>query len=217
MHPTTTAFDPSTEEAVQKAFFDHMWTIGLQEMVALFGAAEIPGADLSGIATKLNVGVAAHSAELRSYHAAYKAEVCGVADLMGEVAVEILNSMARRAGVHSGCCSLTERRDLENQCKNLLAIALVKNRARGALRTMHILASLHASFRWDKHRQFDGNDLYDFSHAAAALAYCDAFFTERPLCAMIKQPNIALNKLYDCHVVADVDDAIAYVRELVRI
>jgi hypothetical protein len=49
---------------------------------------------------------------------------------------------------------------------------------RQQLRTLHIHAALHAAFRWDKARRFTSNNLYDFEHASAALAYCQLFFTE---------------------------------------
>src|SRR6266436_4161094 len=67
--------------------------------------------------------------------------------------------------------------------------------ARRILRTLHIHASLHASVRWNKSRKLKPNDILDFHHAAAALAYCDAFFTERSVRNIATQHHIALDKL----------------------
>ena len=66
LHPTRTAFDPATEVATQKTFFDHMWTISLCEIVTIIGDGDLPGRDLSDIAAMLNAGVAANADELRS-------------------------------------------------------------------------------------------------------------------------------------------------------
>ena len=126
------------------------------------------------------------------------------------MAVDIMISMVREQGVVLDSYVARDRRAYENRWKNLLFFALKRNRARDVLRTINILASLHASLRWNKGRRYRGNDLFDFHHAAAALAYCDAFFTERSLCAMLTERHLALDKLYGCHVAASVDDAIAF-------
>ena len=96
-----------------------------------------------------------------------------------------------------------------------LFFALTRDKARDVLRTLHIDASLHAAFRWDKKRKLRSNDLDDFTHAKAALAYCNAFFTERSLRSLITSKHLALDKLYDCHVAATEDEALACASRLV--
>jgi hypothetical protein len=99
LYPTRTGFDPATELAVQKAFFDHMWAIPLRQMITMIGDADMPGKDLSDIALMLNDGIAAHADELRSFEQTYAAEVRGMVDLVGGKAVDIMLSMAREDGV----------------------------------------------------------------------------------------------------------------------
>jgi len=214
MHPTNTMFDSATERAIQKSFFDHMWTISLSEMITIIGDGEMPGTDLSNIATTLNMGIAAHANELRSFKQSYAAEARGIVDLVGNTTIDVMMSMARDRGITLAQPTPEERRKSENGFKNLLAFALEHEKAHETLRTMHILASLHASLRWNKGRKFKGNDLFDFHHAAAALAYCDAFFTEKSLGTMVTQSNLSLSKLYNCHVVADVEEAINWLLSL---
>ena len=43
---------------------------------------------------------------------------------------------------------------------------------------------------------------------------CSAFFTERSLRSMVTAKHIKLDELYQCHVVADVDDAVEYTSQL---
>jgi hypothetical protein len=76
------------------------------------------------------------------------------------------------------------------------------------LRTIRIHAWLHAAIRWDKKRKLEGNDLLDFHHAPAALAYCDAFFTERPLQTLVTQSHVVLDKLYNCRVISSHEEAV---------
>jgi hypothetical protein len=56
--------------------------------------------------------------------------------------------------------------------------------------------------------------LLDFHHAAAALGYCEAFFTEKPLRALLMSRHVALDRLYGRVIVSEEQDAIRYVRGL---
>ncbi|WP_461509508.1 hypothetical protein, partial [Rhodopirellula baltica] len=87
-------------------------------------------------------------------------------------------------------------------------------KARGELPSIHIYASLHASLRWNKGRKLRANDLYDFQHAIAALGYANLFLTEKPLQVMVTERHLALDKLYDCRVVSDVEDAVVAVKAM---
>ena len=207
IHPYETAFDPATERAIQKAFFDHMWTVPLTQMAEQIGETEILGRDWSDLANELNAGIAAHSHELRSFKQAYKAEVRGIVDLAGGFAADAISEIAAAKGITLPSPTTEERLQSENNFKNLMALALEKGKAQQQLRTMHILACLHASLRWNKGQKIVSNDIFDFHHATAALAYCDAFFTEKPLCTMITQQHVKLDKQFECHVTADINDA----------
>lgn len=62
---------------------------------------------------------------------------------------------------------------------------------------LKIFPSLFGLMRWNKERQYrDGNDSMDVMHATAALPYCDYFFTEKELRAMISQ--LKLDKSFNC-------------------
>jgi hypothetical protein len=73
---------------------------------------------------------------------------------------------------------------------------------------------LHAAFRWNKGRQFESNDFFDFYHAAAAIGYCQAFFTERSLRAVVTEKNVALDSFHGCHVESSVPAAVSYLRNV---
>jgi len=93
--------------------------------------------------------------------------------------------MARKRGIPVSYEDENDRLESAKPFVNLLVEGLKRGSSskivRDILRTIHISACLHAAVRWDKKRQLEGNDLFDFHHAAAALAYCDAFFTENLL------------------------------------
>jgi hypothetical protein len=216
VHPSSTAFDAETELVIQKAFFDHMWTIPLTEMVGMIGEVlDAEDLKLGDIATTLNVGTAQHASEILSFAQVRSDELRGVADLCADMAVEIVSDIEQNKGGPPILRDTPEWNQCRSMCANVLLHALSsKPESRLQLRTLYIEACLHAAFRWDKARRFKGNDIYDFNHASAALAYCHAFFTEHPLRTLIASNNIALDVLYGCHVVADVSEAVAFLSSL---
>lgn len=200
----------------KKLFFDHMWTIPLATIVQMINDA--PNAEdltLGDIATSLNAGITRHTSTILNFEQVWSDELRGVADLYADMAVEIVSDIDEKKGGQPSLRGTPQWEQCRSMCANLLFHALrSKTKTRLQLRTLYIEACLHAAFRWDKPRRFKGNDLYDFNHASAALGYCKAFFTEGPLRALIKSKNIALDQLYGCHIVADVPEAIAFLRTL---
>jgi hypothetical protein len=216
LHPSATPFDPDTELAMQKAFFDHMWTMSLEQMIGMIGGnTGMADLDFSVLAQTLNSGVAQHSNDLRSFEQAKAAEMEGAIDVCGDIILDIVSDIAARKGEPIVSKASAEWPRLRAQWTRMLSLALKNNpTTRDHIRTLYIEACLHAGFRWDKARRFKGNDIYDFHHADAALAYCRAFFTERPLQSLIQARHLTLDKAYDCCVIADVSEAIAWLSKL---
>jgi hypothetical protein len=217
VHPTQTAFDPETELAVQKAFFDDMWSIPLTEMLNTMDDAPLPsGLHFEGALGYLNAGVAQHTHVIKSFAQAYADELRGAISLCGGVALDAVSDLiAKKTGLPTPPRDSVEFRKAQRYCENILYFSL-KDRpeTRRALPTLHIEASLHAALRWDKRRRFTANDLYDFVHASAALGYCRAFFTEHGLCSMVTANNVALDKFYQCFVTSEAADAGRYLKSL---
>jgi hypothetical protein len=215
-HPTETGFHPAIELAIQKAFFDHMWTLPITEILNRLGSTRPEaGSNFDTIADELNNNNTLHSASIRSFAQAYAAEVRGLVDLHAEAILTTIEQMARKRGIPVSYKDEYERLESIKPFVNLLVHGLKRahssKNVRDILRTIHIHACLHAGIRWDKKRKLEANDLLDFHHAAAALAYCDAFFTEGPLQTLITQSHLALDKLYDCRVITSHEEALDYV------
>lgn len=211
VHPHNTQFDLPTELAIQKTFFDYMWTRPMSRMVDAVADVEIPGSDWSELSNKLNVANAAHAGSLRSYRQTYKAEVRGIVDLMGDAAVAAFIAVSAEMGAPPGQMTTGMRKEIEIGWKNIIATKMEEGTAQSQLASLHIPASLHASLRWNKQQKLASNDIFDFQHATAAVAYCDAFFTERSLSNMIKQNHLRLDREFDCFVTSDVGEALAWV------
>ncbi len=63
--------------------------------------------------------------------------------------------------------------------------------------------------------EIQGAISFDHQHAAAAVGYCDAFFTERSLANILTRSDLALDKLYDCTVVSTPEAALQYARSVI--
>ena len=211
---TDPMFDPEKDLAIQKAFFDHGWTPSLRNMIETISETLPPEKDQREFVAKMNSGISDNSDRLYSFKQVYKDEVRGRVEEHGGVAFETARVILDNLGFASEEVDPDDRKTFEKLWRNLLCHALVKRNQTQLLPTIHIQASLWASLRWNKGRKYRANDLYDFMHAAAALAYCDALFTERSLHTMVVREHVALGELYQCHVASSEDDAIAFLSTL---
>lgn len=215
LHPSLPELDKETELHVQRSFFEKMWPMPLSEMISVIGTAGWPEFQrFERSARKINEGISEHSDALRSFERTYRDEIAGVVDLFGDIAADVMCVMADRAIGESPARGSPEWKDTKQKCKNLLVAALEKPAAKRTLRTMHIEACLHANLRWNKGRKFKANDFFDFEHAAAALAYCDAFFTERSLYTLATARNVSLADINQCRVTADVEKAVEVLKAI---
>ncbi len=209
--------NPAMDEAIQKAFFDYMCSLSLSYMIEMIGDEMLSEEGLQkNFVTRMNHNIARHSDDLRSFSQAYDAEVSGIVDYFGGMALDVIQAIVREQGITPSGLATDDQGVRENLWKNLLRIALVRDKATKLLPALNIQACLHASLRWDKNRAFKTNDLWDFSHASAALGYCDAFFTEKSLHTMITQKHVQLDKVYNCRIESNMDEVIECMLELLK-
>jgi hypothetical protein len=181
-HPTETAFDAETELAAQKAFFDKMWTIDLAQMVEMTGARSLGDLALTDIADKLNAGNTAHAVGIKSFKQVWLDELRGAVDLCVDTAADIIAEIAEKRGVSPPPHGSEQWNRVRSMCANVLFYGLkAKPGLCHRIPTLYIEACLHAAVRWDKSRPLSGNDIYDFQHASAAVAHCQAFLHGRPV------------------------------------
>ena len=75
-------------------------------------------------------------------------------------------------------------------------------------------ALMHAAQRQNHMQLYKPNDLWDYRHAATALALCDMFLTEKSLSHMLNQPFLRVEERFGCRVVHKIDDAIAAINQI---
>lgn len=186
MHPHESAFDASTELAVQKAFFDHMWSMSQSQIVDTLGGKKMPPDRHPRLAEQLNAGNAKHAVELRSFRPTYSIEAQGAADVYAQMAVGITRDLQKLiTGTPSYAAGDAAEAEAVGILTKILSSALCHEKHKSTLPSLHINSCLHASVRWNKAQRFRANDFEDFRHACSALAYCDIFLAERRLMAMV--------------------------------
>lgn len=215
MHPTVEGFDETPELRMQRSVFDKIWDASLTQVAEAITGAEGAGkADLAAAAASINVANAAHSDGLKSFQQTYRDEIVGMADNCYGVILDLIAIKAEKAGAPTAAPDSPEAAEYARVARNLLVHAFTKPETKTALRSMHIQACMHAGLRWNKGTKFVANHLFDFEHATAALAYCDAFFTEGFLANLVNARHIDLGTLNGCQTTNRADDAVAMLRTL---
>ncbi|WP_448363496.1 hypothetical protein [Fluviibacter sp.] len=199
MHPTHTQFDPEDELAIQKAFADYLWEMPLYQTVMRMEEKLSLRVDWEAIAIQLNSTNLIQRSTLRSYAQTFRIEFEGGLSLFREEIKYLANEISKHGyEVGSKLAHLSQKKRFET-------FAL-------SVPTLHINASCHTAVRWDQTRKLTGNDLFDFHHAGGALAYCNAFLTEKPLCDMLSQHHLGLIR-YGCQILWSPSAALNWMRE----
>jgi hypothetical protein len=155
MHPTNTPFDENDERRVQKAFFDNMWCCPLLEIEERLGGRSTLTMDLDGIAQRLNEANAAHVHECRSFEKVYREELMGGIENSIQAAVKEMEKWFQKETGTEQCFEPSFAKKTENMLLSIFSHAIKHNDFRRMLRTAHIGALCHASFRWDKKRKLN--------------------------------------------------------------
>ncbi len=207
LHPHSDSLSRGDQNIIQKAFVDHMWNIPLVKMIEILKDSAPSNLDQKEMAENLNEGIANHAAKTKSFTQVYKDEFYGALSLAAPIACEVIEALAIKELGPTAISSPEQRAQCTHQIFNLMCGSISKPETYLSMRTLHISALCHAAVRWNKGRQLTGNDLYDFQHAAAALAYCNVFLTEGPLHTLLIQKHLCIKDVYNCRIISDVSEA----------
>jgi hypothetical protein len=214
LHPSAPDLGEEMELSTQKAVFDELWQATLTHMVTITGDAWKPDdQERRQSAARIDADMKRPEHATVSYQQTYRDEIVGAADICQDLAADAMAGIAERAGAPPPEKDSEAWRETGRMCRNLIIAAFEQNAAtKTMLRTMHIMASLHAGMRWEKTAKFTANHYYDFEHAAGALSYCDGFFTEGFLSNLVNAKHTDLVGLNPCVTTANLDEAVDILR-----
>jgi hypothetical protein len=214
--PNPQGLDAATAADLQRQVFEDMWQTPLELIVDGIGDRWARSDELKRAAQQINADIKQHAPALVSYPATYREEIVGCLDICQAMCAETMADMAERNGVQAAEPGSPSWTQAGRMGANLLIAAFEKPETKLALRTVHAMASCHAGLRWDRQTNFTENHAYDFEHAAAAVAYCDAFLTEGFLAKLINDGHIRLDQLNGCRTTASKEEAANIVRGLAQ-
>lgn len=216
VHPSETVFPPVEELVIQKSFFDHMWNIPLVEVLSyLEDDTFFPPEKFGEMADKLNELNQNHQNEVKNFKQLYLNEIRGALSLFMYVPRMWLENEYKRVSGVSPSCSDHEILEREQKWHTVFGNLVKEKSVALRLPSLHVSALCHAAVRWDKRRKLEANDFYDFQHAAAAVGYCSAFMTEKPLRTLLQQKHLQLANDYPCLVIADINEAVEWMEKRV--
>ena len=131
------AIDPKIDLAVQKAYFDHMCTMSLQDIIKTIGEEWTFEENPTAFASRMNEQIAEHAQELRSFKQAYDAEVRGVVDEVGDIVLDVVRSIDREHRQRVTEMDDGQQKETKNRWKNLIYLTLVQDKARHFLPTLN--------------------------------------------------------------------------------
>ena len=171
-------------------------------------------AESKRIAADLNKQAALHAHETDGRESIIRIEIAGAASLTAGVAAREYRRAAAAMGRNFEAADIDGSRQTGRHIAQMIATCLTLDCNRRLLGSLYVPAMLHAAFRAEARRKVKANDVYDFRHAAAALPYCRAFFTDGPLKSIITSGHMQLDALYGCRLAATPAEAIAVLKDL---
>jgi len=211
-HPVTAAFPDVVQRALQKGFYDLMSRIRLSDMTRLTGKMPRDEQLSDRVARDLHAANQQHAGEHATFEALRLAELDGGMDLFVDDAMSMLRVIATRSEGRMPLLS-DDRHSADLVTRILRALGRTEEFPHDCP-SLYVHATCYAAVRWDQRRVFRVNDMMDFNHASAALPYCDGFFTESSLRALINQRHTKLSELFSCAVISEATKALEWVESM---
>lgn len=206
LYPTVREIPDEQLNNIRVQFFDYLSKFTLVAMLKTI-QSDFPQRNSENLIAQLNKGKDDNQ-DWKSFHEVFMYEIAGLLDIVKDDIEKLW--MYLYENDHGGSVTPEELSQTESVrlLSNLIYQAFDQKKINRELPYFHINASLYAFIRYNKSQQFKADNLIDFSHAAWALPYCDAFFTERRLHDWICNKPLKLNEIYGSKVLWREEDVL---------
>ncbi len=210
-------FDDATNNAIQKCMFDTMASLPFSSMIdAIMDESRPRLTDTEGYYAQLNADTKRHRHEVTSFATVFMSEVGGVLDcIKPTIAAVVGRHFEDETKQSPPPPDSPEVKEGVRRMANLIYHAYRLKKWTVDFPALHVRAGIHAAVR---HRQqpYRQGDHWDHLHAHPALAYCDAFFTEKNLGNLLCSPPLKYDVAYGCRVLWNDDEVLAYLKSIER-
>ena len=213
--PSSKAFSPDINCAMQKAFIDQMWVISLTDMLdQIYTRAASWKPTFMDFSQELNEGKFAHIEEQNSFKQMFLAELAGILDLYKPNFQNLMVYLYESEIGQKIAPDEISSNNAGQMFANLIYHAFRLNKIISELPSFHVIAKICTATRWDKERKYKPNDSYDFNHALGAIPYYDYFLTEHSLRQLVSNKNLSFDTIFHCKTISDVNDAISELSQI---
>lgn len=215
IYPTLEPLPDDQMLACQKAFSDYMWDFAIADQMSILPVYPVHMDDSwNALADKLNRGIKEHDHQAWSLKDLHLDEFKGALDSHLPTLASIFRDLRE---TETGVAAPDEAGvDFENAGRELIGLlgeALRTGKLGKQIPSLVIKAGLYAAVRRNRGRQLTGNDLHDFGHAAAAVAYCDYFATERSLHHLVAN-ELKFDQHYEVVVVSKTSEFLRLLEQI---
>jgi len=206
-------FPEHFETAVDKAVLDRLWNLTVTQMAQM---REQP-LQVESAADEINMERRRYPRNGQSFHELYSNELHGLLDFNKPIIDSSVRDVAALT-LPPGDIPTTAFSDQfpAHVFVNLLRHATTLQRGQLGLAMQRTEAALYAILRLDEQRPFKPNDANDIRHTAAALAYCDAYLTERFFATLTNRREIRKVAPLHCQVAWNASDALSLIQAISR-
>ena len=197
--------------AHQKGFTDYLWNFPLAKAVKMLpNLPEALNTHWKIMADNLNRANKEHEVNVKTFLQLHVVEFRGAMEGYSDKLARILRHVyEQQTGMRVTTTEEVERYIRNNNRKliDTLAEALRTDKLGNQLPSLVIKSGLYAGVRWNRGKQITSNDLHDFGHATAALAYCDYFVTDKRLHHLVNE--LRFDQQYDVAVTSKPSEFLA--------
>ncbi|MBT9169280.1 MAG: hypothetical protein DDT19_02637 [Syntrophomonadaceae bacterium] len=202
IYPTIQGLPHQQMNDIRIQFFDHLSKFTLVEILKT-AKGDFPLWDRKDLIAKLNQGKDDNQ-NWNSFHEVFMHEIAGILDVVKDE----IEKLGKYLYENDAGGSIRPEEISKSELQNSIYNVFDQKKINKELPFFHINASLHAFLRYNKMQRYKENHLIDFSHAAWALPYCNAFFTEKPLHDWICNNPLKLNEIYGSKVLWNEEDVL---------
>jgi hypothetical protein len=208
---TSVGIGQELNEIVAKAWDDLAEKMRFSDLVATLGPEPRDPRRTQALAHRLNAGKDRHHVPGKTFEQLVEDECLGWVDAFWSVVEE------------GGMDRTREFCGLDRTASSSLVLAAVKARILAELRGgtlgdflpgMQINSSGLAAIRVDPARRYKKGDPWDLLHAATALPYCDALFTDKSMRHLLTTKPVVLSRHFGCQVLAHDEEILAFLETL---
>jgi hypothetical protein len=213
--PVSKTLSPDINIALQKTFIDQMWSVNLIDMLELQGSKNIMNPpNYDNLSNTLRQNKLKHLNDFKSFKQLFLGELSGILDIYKQRSESLMAYLfERETGIKPSKEDLKES-NFSQYFANLIYHAFRLNKIKTDFPSLHVMAKLHAASRWDKNKQINSNDIYDFNHAIDAIPYYDYFLTDHSLRNLVNQKIMGFDAISHCKTISGIDDAISELSQI---